>query len=100
MDTAEKVRKVLEEADHNCYFVLSGKMKTEKLEGDKVNLDFAGGAIHSSDLAALHWAILGWLRQHTEDGRSLILVEPVRELVYEMDRRIREAAAMKPENKR
>jgi hypothetical protein len=100
MDTAEKVRKLLEEAGHNCYFVLSGKMKTEKIEGNKVNLDFEGGAIHSNDPAALHWAILGWLRQHTEDGRFLILVEPVRELVYEIDRRIREAAGRKPESDR
>ena len=100
MDTAEKVRKLLEDAGHNCYFVLSGKMKTEKVEEDRVRLDFEGGAIHSNDLAALHWAILGWLRKHTEDGGFLILAEPVREFVYEMDKKIREAAGTKPESKR
>jgi len=98
MDTAEKVRKALEEAGHNCYFIFSGKMKTAELTGDKVKWDFEGGAVHSNDLAALHYAILGWLRRHTEDGHFMVLVEPVREFVYEMDRKLREAAGIKPES--
>jgi hypothetical protein len=35
VDTAEEVRRVLEEAGQNRYVVLSGKMKAEKLEGDR-----------------------------------------------------------------
>jgi len=97
MDTAAKVRKVLEEAGHNCYFILSGKMKTEKLSDDKEKWEFDGGAIHSNDLAALHYAVVGWLRRHTEVGRFLVLVEPVREFVYEMEKRVWKAAGKKPE---
>jgi phage host-nuclease inhibitor protein Gam len=88
----------LEEAGHNCYFIFSGKMKTEDLKGGNVKWHFEGGAIHSNDLAALHYAIVGWLRRHTEDGRFLVLVEPVREFVYEMDRKVRGAAGIKPES--